>query len=121
MMVLSARRPDASLLEFLAQRARLSSAPRLVADVAIGVIVFFAAGRLDSWTRIALSMAAVSIIAYGGWGLLERSSDRFRVGRWPLIAGALAALRALLVIGGVLAAVGVLLSVWALALGTWIS
>jgi hypothetical protein len=121
MMVLSARRPDASLLEFLAQRARLSSARRLVADLAVGVFVFLAAGRLDSWTRLALSMAAVSIIAYGGWGLLERGTDRFSVRQWPLIAGALAARRALVVIGGVLAAVGVLLSVWALALGTWIS
>jgi hypothetical protein len=121
MMVLSADRPDASLLEFLAKRARLASVRRLVTDVAVGAVVVAAAGRLDSWTRFAVSMAAVSVVAYGGWGLLERSTDRLSARQWPLIAGALEAIRALLAIGGVLAAVGALLSVWAVALGTWIS
>lgn len=121
MMVLYASRPDASLLEFLAQRARLSSVRRLVADVLVAVLALAAAGRLDSWTRLAISMAAICMIAYGGWGLLERGTERIRVHEWSLITGALEALRALLAIGGVIAALGVLLSVWALALGTWIS
>ena len=121
MMVLSASRPDASLLEFLAQRARLSSVRRLGADVLVGGLLIVAALRLDSWTRLAIAMAAVCVIAYAGWGLLERVTDRIRARHWPLTAGALDAVRALLAISGVIAAVGVLLSAWALALGTWIS
>ena len=121
MMVLYASRPDASLLEFLAQRARLSSVRRLLADVLIAAVALAAGARLDSWMRLAISMASVCMIAYGGWGLLERAAGRIRARQWALIAGALEALRALLAIGGVVAALGVLLSVWALALGTWIS
>ncbi|HJQ54168.1 MAG TPA: hypothetical protein VJ825_10020 [Gemmatimonadaceae bacterium] len=121
MMVLSASRPDASLLEFLAQRARLSSVRRLGADLAVGVLLLVAAVRLDSWTRLAMAMAAVCAVAYAAWGLLDRVSGRISAREWPRIAGGLDAVRALLAISGVLAAIGVLLSVWALALGTWIS
>lgn len=121
MMVLLASNPDASLLEFLARRARLSSVRRLGTDVVVGGLLFIAAVRLDSWTRLAIAMAAVSLIAYGGWGLLERVADRIHARHWPLIAGGLEAVRALFAISGVIAALGALLSVWALALGTWIS
>ena len=120
-MVLSADRADASLLEFLARRARLASTRRLAADVAVGAVVLVSAGRLDSWLRLAVSMAAVCVIVYGGWGFVERARARLRSHRWPQVVGALDAVAALLAIGGVLAAILAILSVWALALGTWIS
>ena len=121
MMVLSARRPDASLLEFVAQRARLATARRLAADVIVGALGLAGAGRLDSWTRSAASMAAVCLIAYGSWGLLERARQSISSRGLQRIAGAVEAVRALLALGGILAGLGVLLSVWAIALGTWIS
>ncbi len=104
--------------EFLKHRARRASDRRLAADTAVGVIV--AAGALiwrpAGWAQLVL--AAVCIGAFGTWGIVDRelleravtsgtSSRSLRFGR-----GAAAA------VGGT-AALMLLLSLFALAVGTW--
>jgi hypothetical protein len=121
MMFLSARRPDASLLEVLAARARSSSARRLAVDCIAGAVVAAAALRWDSAFTIVMTSAAVCLVAYGAWGLVDRAAAISAAKTSRPAANAIQLLRALIVLCGVLGAVGVLLGVWALALGTWIS
>lgn len=121
MMVLSALRPDASLPEFLAHRARSASIHRLSIDVAVGIAGSAAAlqWRLSGW--LVLMSLALIFFAYGGWGL----ADRARSGKWAqnyrVLRASVEAVCALFGAVGVLAAAALLYGVWALALGTWIS
>ncbi len=120
-MVLSALRPDASLLEFLAHRARGASARRLALDVLAASAALFAALWWDFSARFVVGSAAACLIAYGAWGLLDRVNSRFVIRRLPKAAGLFEVLCALSAMVGVVAAAAVLLAVWAIALGTWIS
>jgi hypothetical protein len=123
MMVLSALRPDAGILEFLAHRARSASARRLAIDVVVGVVAFYAAFRWNPSARLVIASAATVLFSYGAWGLLDRARARANLSntRWPATAGLLEALCALCAVIGVLAGAGVLFAVWVLALGTgWI-
>ena len=123
MMVLSALRPDAGLLEFLAHRARSASARRLAIDVVVSVAVFYAVFRWSPGTQLVIASAAGVLFSYGAWGLLDRARARSSLAnnRWTEVAGLLEALCALCAVIGVLAGAGVLFAVWALALGTgWI-
>src|SRR4051812_17826043 len=73
MMVLSATRPDASLREFLVQRARASSIVRLAVDVAVGIAC--ASITLFWWRperKLLLLSVALAFVAYGAWGLADR-------------------------------------------------
>ena len=120
MMVLSALRPDASLPEFLAHRARASSVRRLQLDLLVSLVVIGAEIwlRHDRWLPVV--SLAICLGAYATWGLL----DRVRSGRTStskLTAGALDVLSAFLAALGIVSVAAVLFSVWALALGTWIS
>ena len=123
MMVLSALRPDAGLLEFLAHRARSASARRLAIDVVVSVAVFYAVFRWSPGPQLVIASAAGVLFSYGAWGLLDRARARSGLAnnRWTEVAGLLEALCALCAVIGVLAGAGVLFAVWALALGTgWI-
>jgi hypothetical protein len=120
MMVLSALRPDASLPEFLAHRARASSVRRLEIDLLASLVVIGA----EIWVRHARWLPVVSLAvclaAYAAWGLL----DRVRARRTPtsnLTSGALDVATAFLAALGIVGVAALLFSVWALALGTWIS
>jgi hypothetical protein len=121
MMVLSALRPEASLPEFLAHRARAASLRRLSLDLLAGL------GTLSVllWWRPAgllmLGSAALFFALYGAWGLTDRArsttaatGDRRILISLNVICGMLAA-------GGVLAMAALLFGVWSIALGTWIS
>lgn len=119
MMVLSALRPDASLFEYLAERARGASARRLAADVVAGAAVVAASVYWN--TPFLLACVASCLVAYGAWGLLDRAATIARARTWTRAAAVLEYSRPVVAVAGVLAAIGVLLSVWALALGTWIS
>jgi hypothetical protein len=122
MMVLSALRPDAGLLEFLAHRARSASARRLAVDIVLGVVASYAAFRWNPAARLVIASAATVLFCYGAWGLLDRVRARLANRFWHRTAGLLEALCALCAALGVLAAAGVLLAVWSLALGSgWIS
>jgi hypothetical protein len=121
MMVLSALRPDASLPEFLTHRARSASVLRLSIDLGVGLAVMSAAlwWRPSAW--LLLTSLALCFVAYGAWGLADRARTGVAMRGNRLLSGSLEALCALLGGAGVVAVAGVLLSVWALALGTWIS
>jgi hypothetical protein len=121
MMVLSALRPDATLFEFLANRARSASIHRLSIDVALGVIGAWAAAQWRPFAWLVLTSIAVCFVAYGGWGLTDRARMHTLAHGYGLVAGALEAVGALLAALGVLAGAGGLLGLWAIALGTWIS
>jgi hypothetical protein len=121
MMVLSALRPDAGLFEFLAHRARSASARRLSIDAAVGAGIFVAALRWNSAAQLVIASAATILFSYGAWGLLDRARASLATRLWPRTAGLFEALCALCAGLGALATAGVLLAVWALALGTWIS
>ena len=121
MMVLSALRPDASLPEFLVHRARSASVRRLAADAIAGGAGFAGAlwWRPSGW--LILASSALCFFSYGVWGMLDRVHSRPVVTLRTSLAGLLEATCLLFALLGALAAAGVLLGVWALALGTWIS
>jgi hypothetical protein len=121
MMVLSVLRPDAGLFEFLAHRARSAPARRLGIDAVGGAAVLIAALWWNPPVQPLIATAATLLFSYGAWGLLDRVRARLS-NRGPTgisrLFDALCILSATL---GVLAASGVLLALWAIALGTWIS
>jgi hypothetical protein len=121
MMVLSALRPDASLLEFLAHRARCASVRRLAVDTLTGAAAFAAALRWEPAAQLAIATMAASLTSYGAWGLVDRARSRLAKRGWARIAGLFDALSAIVASLGILAAAGFLFAVWAIALGTWIS
>jgi hypothetical protein len=121
MMVLSVLRPDAGLFEFLAYRARAATVRRLGLDVAVGATAAASVYRWHPPASLLIASAATVLLSYGAWGLLDRGRSILSTKGWSRSASALDALGALSALLGVLAAGGVLLAVWALALGTWIS
>jgi hypothetical protein len=120
-MMNPALRPDASLTEFLAARARAASDGRLVADVIIGCC---AALGVATWRPIgwpALLGVSVCLAAFGAWGIADRELreraklPHARVVRVLVIARVAAA-------GiGALAAATAMFAVLGMMLGTWIS
>lgn len=68
-----------------------------------------------------LASAGLCFFSYGAWGMLDRVRSRAAAGYGTLLGGFLDATCALCAMLGALAAAGLLLSVWAIALGTWIS
>ncbi|HEV7594927.1 MAG TPA: hypothetical protein VGO33_08010 [Gemmatimonadaceae bacterium] len=121
MMVLSALRPDASLPEFLAHRARSASVRRLAIDLALGLAGFAAALRWrPAGSLVVLSLGAI-FFAYGAWGIADRGRAIAATRESGTSRTVLDALCFLLGATGVLATAGLLYGVWAIALGTWIS
>jgi len=121
MMVLSALRPEASLPEFLAHRARSASVRRLSLDLIAGLASLSALLWWRPFGLLVLGSAALLFASYGAWGITDRARAAVAIhdgrrGLIPLnvICGMLAAI-------GVLAAGALLFGVWAIALGTWIS
>jgi len=121
MMVLSLLRPDAGLFEFLAHRARSASVRRLGLDVVVGATAVASGFKWHLVAPLVIASAATVLFSYGAWGLLDRGQSSLSNHGWSKTASALDALGALSALLGVLATGGVLLAVWAIALGTWIS
>jgi hypothetical protein len=121
MIVLSALRPDASLLEFLTHRARSASVLRLGADTVAGAAALAGALRWEPGGRLVIATAAICLACYGAWGLLDRARSGVARSRWSATARVFDALCGLCVGLGILSASGLLLAIWAIALGTWIS
>jgi hypothetical protein len=116
-----ALRPDTSLPEFLAARARAASDGRLVVDViaGCGVALGVAVWRPVGW--ITLLGAAVSLAAFGVWGIADREiRERANAPRVPAVR-VLTIVRAAAVAVGALAAVTAIFAVLGVVLGTWIS
>ena len=120
-MMNPALRPDASLPEFLAARARAASDGRLVVDVIAGCCGALAVAVWQPIGWITLLGAAVSLAAFGAWGIIDRElrergeASHARVGR------VLSVLRAGVTVVGALAAIGAIFAVLGVVLGTWIS
>lgn len=120
-MVLSALRPDASLPEFLAHRARSASLWRLAIDTVMGGAATAAVMWWRPTASLVLASAALCFFSYGAWGLLDRARAHLALASRTFLGRLLDVVCALFVVLGVLAAAGLLLGVWAIALGTWIS
>ena len=121
MMVLSALRPDASLPEFLLYRARSASVRRLSIDFALGVVGFVAALHWRPTAWLIVASLAMIFFAYGGWGVSDRYRSIATTRDNRRSRALLDVLCLILVAVGVLATAVLLYSVWAMALGTWIS
>jgi hypothetical protein len=115
--------PDAEhIFALVAKLARRASDGQLVVAAAAGIAGAAAIGFLaPSWWFAALPLLCIG--SFGVWGIAERTaSERLeRIG--PAFVGrrALAAVRIAAAAIGTLAAVLALLTVAAMALGTWIS
>ena len=76
------------------------------------------------WWELPLRLVFASLVAclfcYGAWGLLDRVRTRV-AGRSPTVVKIFDVLCLLSAALGTIAIAGVLLAVWAVALGTWIS
>ena len=121
MMVLSALRPDASLPEFLAHRAKSASVRRLAIDVAAGTAGFASALHWRPAGWLAVASLALIFFAYGGWGIADRVRSAAATRESRLSRALLDGLCLVLGATGLLATAALLYSVWAMALGTWIS
>lgn len=121
MMVLSALRPDASLPEFLAHRARSAPLWRLAIDTVMGGATAAAVVWWRPTASLVLASAALCFFLYGAWGLLDRARSHAALANRTSFGRLFDVLCALCAALGVLAAAGLLLGVWAIALGTWIS
>lgn len=121
MMVLSAHRPDASLLEYLEYRARSAPLGRLVAQAVVAfALVLVGFGRLPFANSVVGAFAA-AYFCYAAWGLLDRARAYSTNRGWRLTAWYLKVLGALFAGIGVLSGLGLLLAIWFLALGSpWI-
>ena len=121
MMVLSALRPDAGLGEFLAHRARSAPVLRLAGEAVAGALVLVAAMWWSPRAQLVIATAALCFCCYALWGLLDRARSRSAGHGWIAASRILQLSCWLCVAIGLLAGAGVLFSVWAIALGTWIS
>ena len=129
----SASRPDASLPELLAARARGASDGRLALDLAGGLVAAAVAlaWRPSGW--LVLLSTALCFAAFGAWGIADREArerpDRSESpdtrGRSPVSPVALVSIlrgaRTLAAVVGAVAVATLLFATLALALGTWIS
>ena len=120
-MILSARRPDASLVEFLEGRARSASVMRLAAQAIVAfALVTGGFGRLP-YARSVVGTFASAFFCYSVWGLLDRARSHSTSRGWTLTAQGLRMLSALFVGLGVLSGLGLLLAIWFIALGSaWV-
>lgn len=121
MMVLSALRPDASLPEFLAHRARSASISRLVAEQVAALSMLAATLWWTPRAQMLIACAAICVASYATWGLLDRARAVATGRGRPKTARALHVTGVFVAAIGIGAGCGVLLSIWAYALGTWIS
>jgi hypothetical protein len=121
MMVLSALRPEASLPEFLAHRARAATLRRLSLDLVVGL------GALSGllWWRpaglLVLASAALFVALYGGWGIADRARSATAGTGDARVLIPLNVLCGMLAAGGVIAMDALFFGDWEIALVTSIS
>jgi hypothetical protein len=117
----STLRPDATLPEALAHRARHASDGRLALDAGLGFLAAIGAlvWRPAAWFLVA--SAALCFAAFGVWGIADRELSERGPAAPAAVAWSLRAARVAATALGVLAAAALLLSALAVALGTWIS
>jgi|SRR5437660_11609331 len=118
MMVLSALRPDASLVEFLEYRARSAPVSRLIAQAIVAFALVSGGFSRLPFAKSVVGTFGGAYFCYAVWGLLDRartySTNRGRT----LTAQCLKVLCGLFVGIGVLSGLVLLLAIWFLALGS---
>ena len=121
MMVLSALRPDASLVEYLEYRARSTSKARLVFQAIVAFALMAGGlGRLPFARPVVFTLGGV-FFCYAVWGLLDRARSHYSKIGWTLTARYLGILCAGFVGLGVLSGLGLILAIWFVALGSaWV-
>jgi hypothetical protein len=120
-MVLSASRPDASLLEFLRYRARSASVARLTAQALLALALVLAAFGRFPFARSVIGSFGGTCFCYALWGLLDRGRAYSASRAWRSAERFLNVLCGLFACVGVLSALGLLFAIWFLALGSpWI-
>jgi len=120
-MVLSALRPDASLVEYLEHRARSTSIARLVFQATVAFAVVAAGFGPLPFARPVVGTFAGVFFCYAAWGLRDRARSHYVKRGWTLTAQYLTLLCALFVGLGVLSGLGLILAIWFVALGSaWV-
>jgi hypothetical protein len=120
-MMNPALRPDASLPEFLAARARAASDGRLVVDVIAGCCAALAIAVWQPVGWLVLLGVSVCLAAFGAWGIVDRELRELANTPRVRLARVLAVVRVGVAALGALAAVATIFSLLGIALGTWIS
>ncbi|MBW8769056.1 MAG: hypothetical protein JF589_04845 [Gemmatimonadetes bacterium] len=120
-MMNPALRPDASLPEYLAARARAASDGRLVADAIVGCCAALgvAVWRPAGW--LVLLGASVCLAAFGAWGIADRELRERGDAPRARVVRVLSAVRFAAAAVGALSAVAAIFAALGIALGTWIS
>jgi hypothetical protein len=93
----------------------------LAIDLIMGLAGFSAALRWRPSAWLVLASLALCFFAYGGWGIADRARSGTATRDHVLLRALTETLCTLMIAAGVVAVVSLLFSVWALALGTWIS
>ncbi len=114
-------KPDASLAEFLHERALVTAPTRLLIDLVGGALVAAAAlwARPPGWTVVA--SAGLCLSMYGVWAVAERRLQPVSTEMRAFVEFAWLATRACAALLGLASLGAFLFSLLALALGTWIS
>jgi hypothetical protein len=108
-----------TLVEFLRSRARRASDWRLAVDVSVGVLLATAALIWRPSGYLVLLSAAVTLTAFGGWGIADREiAERAVAGGTIGVAQSFRAFRAVCTIAGAIAFVALLLSALMFGLGS---
>lgn len=119
-MIDTVPRPDASLPEFLAARARRATDTRLAADAVAGLVVVAAVAYWNGPGTSFLVSAGLCFFAYGAWGIADRElAERPDAAR--RVRTSLRALRVAAAVLGFAAAAYIVILALAKALGVMIS
>ncbi len=121
MMVISALRSDGTLLEFLESHARVEPVRWLVGRAIVALAVVGGGFGPLPFGRQVIGPLALTYFSYAAWGLLDRGRSYSVEREWTRRARYLNVLCQLFVVIGVASALGFILSVWFLALGSaWV-
>ena len=112
---------NVDLFHVLAARARTSSDGTLVLAVIIGlsIAIVVAILRVPAW--LLLASVAVSVAAFGAWGIADRELTEHTGAKGRAVVYALRGVRTFAVLAGACAAMVAAFRVLSAALGTWIS
>jgi hypothetical protein len=120
-MMNPALRPDASLAEYLAARARAASDGRLVVDVIAGCCAALGVGLWRPAGWLVLLGASLCLAAFGAWGIADRELRERSIAASAVGVRVLSVIRGAAAVVGAVAAVGAMFAFLGIALGTWIS
>lgn len=119
-MIETVPRPDASLPEFLAARARRATDTRLAVDALVGLLIVAGVAWWNGPGASFLISMGACFLAYGVWGIADRELGE-HPDATPSVRGSLRGLRAVAAVLGFAAGAYILVLALAKALGVMIS